>query len=140
MAFKLKLAGRDDTDKLWAHIFKDGKNVGSLTHSGGGLTKDPRVKLQLKGHPKDGQEIGQSDAESMFGKPEKGDWEMKESIEMSEDTRNEATVGSVINMIRQGNNLKAEEAFKVVMDQKVGAAIRAKTPEVAQSMFNNQKR
>lgn len=64
----------------------------------------------------------------------------KEAKEMSEDTRNEATLGSVINMIRQGNNLKAEEAFKVVMDQKVGAAIRAKTPEVAQSMFNSKER
>ena len=128
---------RRDMDRIayWL-IGNNDKEVGVLSYSGGGLTDDPYFRLQYQGHEMDGQEIRQSEVFKTFGQPQ----DIKEVNEMSEDTRNEATLGSVINMIRQGNNLKAEEAFKVVMDQKVGAAIRAKTPEVAQSMFNSKKR
>lgn len=179
---------RRDMDRIAYWLIDDNdKEVGVLSYSGGGLTDDPYFLVAYTGHPKDGEEIRQSEVFKTFGQPQ----DIKEAIkrqtpedafnagvadakagkpranasdvygpnapeynagygsvtqdkkevnEMSEDVRNEATVGSVINMIRQGNNLKAEEAFKVVMDQKVGAAIRAKTPEVAQSMFNSKKR
>jgi len=132
---------RRDMSKIAYWLIGAGKKIdGTLSFSGGGLTDDPYFKLDMAGDPKDGDELRQSEVIKMFGQPQTGQNEMKESIEMSEDTRNEATVSSVINMIRQGNNLKAEEAFKVVMDQKIGAAVRAKTPEVAQSMFNSKER
>ena len=53
-------------------------------------------------------------------------------IEMNENVKN------LIGHLANGNNRKAEEVFKNVMDQKIGAAIRAKQPEVAQAMFNKK--
>ena len=57
----------------------------------------------------------------------------EESNEMNEGTK------VIVQHLARGENRKAEEAFKTVMDQKIGNAMRAKTPEVAQSMFNNEK-
>lgn len=52
-------------------------------------------------------------------------------IEMNE-------VKNLISHLANGENRKAETVFKNVMDQKIGAAIRAKQPDVAQSMFNKK--
>ena len=57
----------------------------------------------------------------------------EESNEMNEGTK------AIVQHLARGENRKAEEAFKTVMDQKIGNAMRAKMPEVAQSMFNNEK-
>lgn len=128
MAYTLKLAGRFDTDALWAHILQDGEEVGSFTHSGGGLTKDPLVKMDLKGHPKDGEVIGKAEAEEMFGKPEEGDWAIR-----SEET------AAVVANLAAGDMTSAEEAFKAVMDQKIGAAMRNQEGKVARAMFGQSE-
>ena len=59
--------------------------------------------------------------------------DVEESNEMNEGTK------VIVQHLARGENRKAEEAFKTVMDQKIGNAMRAKMPEVAQSMFNNEK-
>ena len=46
---------------------------------------------------------------------------------------------TIVSHLANGNSRKAEQAFKSVMDQKIGKAMRAKMPSVAQSMFNNKK-
>lgn len=48
------------------------------------------------------------------------------------------SVKELINHLANNRNRQAEKTFMSVMDKKVGAAIRAKEPQVAQSMFNKK--
>jgi hypothetical protein len=48
------------------------------------------------------------------------------------------SVKELIKHLANDRNRQAEKTFMSVMDQKVGAAIRAKEPQVAQSMFNKK--
>ena len=48
------------------------------------------------------------------------------------------SVKELINHLANNRNRQAEKTFMSVTDQKVGAAIRAKEPQVAQSMFNKK--
>ena len=42
-----------------------------------------------------------------------------------------------VNALQNGNNIEAEDAFKVAMQDKVGAALETKRKEVAQSFVKN---
>jgi hypothetical protein len=110
-------------------VLKDGKIVATLVIDGQGAVPFAKQVGEFMDMTTGEKQDGVSVAEvyETFGV------ELEESNEMNEGTK------AIVQHLARGENRKAEEAFKTVMDQKIGNAMRAKMPEVAQSMFNNEK-
>ena len=106
-------------------VFKDGKLVGTLAIGDGQGAVDFEDQTGEFMHMSSGEKMQNVSVADVFKK-------YSESNKMNEDVKN------LINHLANGENRKAEEVFKNVMDQKIGAAIRAKQPEVAQTMFNKK--
>jgi predicted nucleotide-binding protein (sugar kinase/HSP70/actin superfamily) len=111
-------------------VFKDGERVGTLAigDGQGALPFAQQTGEFMDNSGEKEQDVSVALVYQTFGidLPE-------ESNEMNEGTK------TLVQHLARGENRKAEEAFKNVMDQKIGNAMRAKMPEVAQSMFNNEK-
>ena len=123
--YQIKRAGVNDSFQ-GLKVLKDGKVVATLVIDGQGaipFEQQTGEFMDMKTGKKQ-DNVSVADVYDVFG--------VKESNEMNEEVK------TLINQLANGENRKAEETFKNVMDQKIGAAIRAKQPDVAQSMFNKK--